>query len=662
MPEYEKRSGMSDASGAARAPQPTPGKRTLVEQAHAPVVQRRATGASDEAQVHAAATRGVATPASPLPHADLIQRAFGRHDITSVQAHTGPAAAVSAQAMGAGAYATGSHVVLGDQADLFTVAHEAAHVVQQRGGVQLRGGVGQAGDPYERHADEVASLVVQGRSAEGTLDAIAGGTGASATPAIQRVVGQDPESSFRPNLAWATWFQAMTQDEVRDQAQRLGLDGAALKRLGQLLEDHGQAGIKIPAEYGQARTEPGGARDPREEDPSGREAVGSLLSEDQAAELLQFLGMMSTNATGSSQSGPSQSGPSQSGPSQSGPSQPGPSQPGPSQPGPSQPGPSQPGPSEGAPPRRDWEVFRMRAANWNSSGAYGSSSNEERRQIDYGERCLAVVDDAVRMAQEGSATFQQVLAFIAEQRQQIAFELGHQNAAEFGKPRKAGPRGEPGTPITGRYREYGKRIDQKYPEGTTSEGSGGTQVSATRSDIGLDLTTSADIGGEEVTLTGTMLDRDFSGEPGEQFEQKLAAYEEQLKEWKRGGKAGSRPRDTSGAAPGLWIHTRAADVPRVLAKARGVYDQAMTGTLELVELQRKVAELHWWLAHAMPYQRGSAAIADMLTKVIWRHRAVRVFRWNPGIVPDLEAFMLPLQEYVAAYGGFFERPPERESD
>jgi hypothetical protein len=36
-------------------------------------------------------------------------------------------------------------------------------VVQQRGGVQLRGGVGQPGDEYERHADEVADAVVAGR-------------------------------------------------------------------------------------------------------------------------------------------------------------------------------------------------------------------------------------------------------------------------------------------------------------------------------------------------------------------------------------------------------------------------------------------------------------------------------------------------------------------
>jgi hypothetical protein len=55
--------------------------------------------------------------------------------------------------------------------NLHTAAHEAAHVIQQRAGVQLKGGVGEVGDPYERHADAVADAVVQGKSSEALLDA-----------------------------------------------------------------------------------------------------------------------------------------------------------------------------------------------------------------------------------------------------------------------------------------------------------------------------------------------------------------------------------------------------------------------------------------------------------------------------------------------------------
>lgn len=74
--------------------------------------------------------------------------------------------------MGARAYAMGNHVAFGIQPDLHTAAHEAAHVVQQRAGVSLSGGVGQAGDAYERHADAVDDRVVAGESAEALLGAM----------------------------------------------------------------------------------------------------------------------------------------------------------------------------------------------------------------------------------------------------------------------------------------------------------------------------------------------------------------------------------------------------------------------------------------------------------------------------------------------------------
>lgn len=158
-----------------------PGRQSITGPAYAASVQRRDGGdaeaatATATADVHAAAQRGIQTPAAALPYASTIQRLFGRHDVSQIRAHIGGDAAASAHAMHAQAYATGEHVVLPDGANLFTVAHEAAHVVQQRGVVHVAGGVGQAGDRYEQHADEVAQRVVRGESAEALLDELTGG-------------------------------------------------------------------------------------------------------------------------------------------------------------------------------------------------------------------------------------------------------------------------------------------------------------------------------------------------------------------------------------------------------------------------------------------------------------------------------------------------------
>ena len=117
-------------------------------------------------RVRAAAARGLEGPARSLPFLGTIQESFGdEHDLSGVKAHIGGAGAEAANAMGASAYAVRDHVVFAEFPDLHTAAHEAAHVVQQRAGVQLYGGVGRVGDVYERHADAVADAVVAGRSA-----------------------------------------------------------------------------------------------------------------------------------------------------------------------------------------------------------------------------------------------------------------------------------------------------------------------------------------------------------------------------------------------------------------------------------------------------------------------------------------------------------------
>ena len=136
------------------------------------------------------AAAGVSGPGGALPHAARIQAAFGpAHDVSSIRAHVGGAAAVAAARLGAEAYATGNQIAFARSPSLHTAAHEAAHVVQQRAGVQLLGGVGEADDTYERNADAVADRVVAGRSAADLLPEASGARGAPAVQ-LRRLPGQ----------------------------------------------------------------------------------------------------------------------------------------------------------------------------------------------------------------------------------------------------------------------------------------------------------------------------------------------------------------------------------------------------------------------------------------------------------------------------------------
>ena len=152
-----------------------------------PVQMREAPGRGGQ-DVQAAAQHGVKGGGQALPHIEQIQASFGDFDVSQIQAHVGGQASEASDAMGAEAYATGNDVVFRDSPDLHLVAHEAAHVVQQRSGASPADGVGRPGDPYEQHADEVADAVVRGESAEELLDEQAGRGGGGGSPVQRRAI------------------------------------------------------------------------------------------------------------------------------------------------------------------------------------------------------------------------------------------------------------------------------------------------------------------------------------------------------------------------------------------------------------------------------------------------------------------------------------------
>lgn len=155
---------------------------------HTQALQRQS--ASD---LHDTAAAGLQGAAQPLPHLNAIQKSFGRHPIGDIQAHMDVSAAHAARSLGASAYAMAAGKVAFDgQPDLHTAAHEAAHIVQQRGGVRLKDNLGRKGDRYEQHADRVADAVVRGESAETLLDQVAGGRNIN-TNALQGDLGFEIE-------------------------------------------------------------------------------------------------------------------------------------------------------------------------------------------------------------------------------------------------------------------------------------------------------------------------------------------------------------------------------------------------------------------------------------------------------------------------------------
>jgi hypothetical protein len=131
-------------------------------------VQRLAANCDSAATGASAVLNVLRSRGRPLPVAVRreMQARLGA-DLADVRLHTDQAAQQSAAGIDADAYTSGSHIVIGARgADRHTLAHELAHVLQQRSGpVQgsddgsgLR--ISDAGDRFERAAEATATRVL----------------------------------------------------------------------------------------------------------------------------------------------------------------------------------------------------------------------------------------------------------------------------------------------------------------------------------------------------------------------------------------------------------------------------------------------------------------------------------------------------------------------
>jgi hypothetical protein len=171
MRAHEKWNGKvaEPAARPARAAGMTAGEqlralqRAIGNAAVAGLIQRRDT-------VHNV-LRGAGRPLDEPVRSDMESRLGA--DFSDVRLHTGPDARRSAADVGARAYTSGNHVVIGAGGDdPHTVAHELTHVIQQRtgpvSGVDTGTGlrVSDPTDRFERQAEATARQVMSGPAPE----------------------------------------------------------------------------------------------------------------------------------------------------------------------------------------------------------------------------------------------------------------------------------------------------------------------------------------------------------------------------------------------------------------------------------------------------------------------------------------------------------------
>lgn len=195
---YAARSKAAKNDGAQRAPEHDRARPLQLPPGYLQHygIQRRSEHQSSgtPAQLTALAHSGMQGAASEYPHREKIEASFGQP--IQAKAYTDEGASAACDAMNAHAYALGAQVAFaGRTPDLHTAAHEAAHTLQQARGVQLKDGIGERGDRYEREADHAADLVVSGASAAHLFSSPA--SPATTAPVVQRDERRDERRGDR---------------------------------------------------------------------------------------------------------------------------------------------------------------------------------------------------------------------------------------------------------------------------------------------------------------------------------------------------------------------------------------------------------------------------------------------------------------------------------
>ncbi|MGW7378998.1 eCIS core domain-containing protein [Streptomyces sp. NPDC054794] len=183
-------------------------------------------------------------------------------DFSDVRLHTGPSAQASAAEIGARAYTSGNHVVIGSGgADRHTLAHELTHVIQQRQG-PVAGTDNGAGlsishpsDHFERAAEENARRVLSGPVpvTDSPVQRVAAPARTGGPVAVQRYGNGEAPFDHAQYYARTGWQAAAEEFEKRlggyafNHPRALAAARATVARLKRLLISYAQREHKNPA-------------------------------------------------------------------------------------------------------------------------------------------------------------------------------------------------------------------------------------------------------------------------------------------------------------------------------------------------------------------------------------------------------------------------------
>lgn len=249
-------------------------------------------------------------------------------------------------------------------------------------------------------------------------------------------------------------------------------------------------------------------------------------------------------------------------------------------------------------------------------------------QADYVKELPAIIDKTCALIAEGRS-FDGILEVLARERRYLAAEYAHHPIDKFGVPRIDTTRlFRTSFTRIGRYKAYLDRVMAMVPDGAR--------------DFRPPATFDVNVGMQWLpALEGVTVWED--GIPLTTILVCRQHQDDGMFEWLFGD-------NTTPYPSAAMVHTDVDFVPILRDRCRALFERLRKGDHGSEELIAGIAELQWWLAHVMLYNRGSASIAEWLVAALFRSQGYRV-TWSSQ--PDLEALLtLHSKDFAARYLDF----------
>lgn len=122
-----------------------------------------------------------------------------------------------------------------------------------------------------------------------------------------------------------------------------------------------------------------------------------------------------------------------------------------------------------------------------------------------------------------------------------------------------------------------------------------------------------------------------------------------------------KERPTPRAFPASIQHTDPSNIQPIVNHVESMFGDLVRTPRPPAQLLEALADIHWWMSHAMPDARGSAAKTEMAVRAIAAAHGIELPPFKRGIVPDMEAFAMDRASFRAAYEQMFGGPFSRTS-